>query len=83
MKKPIKRLSFSNLRRREWKNKDGFHRLHGPAVEYENGWKIWVVHGKFIGEEGGRFRRFFYDPSKQQGRLKGLNLQIFYEEVLS
>ncbi len=39
--------------RTEWFNKDGDrHRIDGPAIEYANGYKAWLINGKLHREDG-------------------------------
>jgi len=39
--------------RTEWFNKEGkHHREDGPAIEYNNGYKVWYLNGKHHRENG-------------------------------
>lgn len=36
----------------EWCKDGEVHRLYGPAVEFQNGYRIWSIHGDWIKEAG-------------------------------
>lgn len=41
---------------KEWRNAAGqYHRLDGPAVEYPNGLKVWLIQGKLHRKDGPAF----------------------------
>ena len=43
---------------RKWKNKEGrLHRENGPAVEWNNGDKIWFINGELHREDGPAIER--------------------------
>lgn len=43
------RSALGVLRYRQWRDEDGFlHREDGPAIEMDNGFKEWWVHGHIV-----------------------------------
>lgn len=42
-----------NARVAYWQDSDGrFHRRNGPAVQWDDGEKVWYIHGQFHRENG-------------------------------
>jgi hypothetical protein len=67
---------------KEYKNESGqYHRLDGPAIEWNDGDKVWFINGKFHREDGpaverNNGRKFWYLNGKEYSE------EEFHQEII-
>lgn len=63
---------------REWLDKNAqYHRVDGPALEWDNGNKEWAIHGLALIFESGRFHTLNQEVYRGEQKLQFVTKQGF------